>query len=131
MYYTEKDNSFTELGVGLKGISNMGSIASRGRSTTIHVTQIQETHLEVKGQRLSPKTKPPSKTSSKSTRPVRSGQTNAALPEASTNGGSDVILENKGTEMTTSEKNLLIAARQQKGRTLLINKSLSVIGTAF
>ena len=35
----------------------MGSLASKSRSTTIHVTQIQETRLEVQGRRLSPQTR--------------------------------------------------------------------------
>lgn len=38
-------------------VYDMGSLASRSRNTTIHVTQIQETRLQVQGHRVSPKTR--------------------------------------------------------------------------
>ena len=89
----------------------MGSLASKSRQTTIHVTQIQETHLEVKGKRMSPKEKPSGRT-------LGQQQSTGGAPGVVSSGRyvksittSAGTYHSQGTEMTASEKQMLADAR--------------------
>ena len=78
----------------------MGSLASKNRHTTIHVTQIQETHLEVKGKRLSPKSKPSATAVVNSERYVSSMAT----------------YHHKATEITASDQRILGDSPEYEGK---------------
>ncbi len=109
----------------------MGSLASKGRHTTIHVTQIQETHLEVTGKRLEPQNKQPAKPNSDRYVKCIQGQGQSSITSVSDIQKSNASIKEKkmlgkssprkmitrSTEITASEKALLDEAR--KGKTLL------------